>query len=310
MGGGRMTSSDWDTFTSTHTAGRATPDAVFRRGSLHEGLNPAKIAIRESRDSADNPSSTPIIIGLDVTGSMGEIAHQIATNGLMTLFDEIYKRRPVTDPHIAFMGIGDVVYDRAPLQVSQFEADIRIAEALITLWLEGGGGPNPSESYTLPWYFAAMKVSADAVEKRRRKGYLFTVGDEQPPRQVLAAELEKVFGKGQYSTLSTAQLLDMASRNWHVVHIMVEQGNHMRDPDRHDAVVRLWRDLLGQRAILLSDYTKLAEVVVSTIQVIEGSSADAVAKSWSGDTSLVVARAVGGLTPAPGSARGTDVVEF
>lgn len=61
-----------------------------------------------------------------------------------------------------------------------FEADIRIARQLEKLWLEKGGGGNCCESYTLPWYFAALHTAIDWFEKRGQKGYLFTVGDELP----------------------------------------------------------------------------------------------------------------------------------
>ncbi len=307
MGGGRFTATDWDSFTTTRTAGRTT-DAIFTtRGGMDDALNPAKVVLRESRDSADNPNSTPIIVALDVTGSMGMIADAIARDGLNRLFTEIYDRQPVPDPHIAFMGVGDVVYDRAPLQVSQFEADIRIADQLTKLWLERGGGGNRCESYNIPWYFAAMKTATDAFEKRGRKGYLFTVGDEEPPERLLARELEKVFGPGQYTDLTSQQLLDMASRAYNVFHVMVEEGSHMRHS--RDTVVEKWTALLGQRALLLSDHTKLPEVIVSAIQVNEGTDAATVAKTWSGDTSLVVAHAVKSLTPSA-ARTGSAVVEF
>ena len=35
------------------------------------------------------------------------------------------------------------------------------------------------ESYELALYFAAYKTSCDAWEKRQKKGYLFTLGDER-----------------------------------------------------------------------------------------------------------------------------------
>jgi hypothetical protein len=60
-------------------------------------------------------------------------------------------------------------------------------------------------------------------------------------------------------------------------------------------VIDQWTDLMGQRTILLSDIDKLSEVIVSTIQVVRGTDVDTVTKSWSGDTSLVVAKAVSGL---------------
>jgi hypothetical protein len=66
--------------------------------------------------------------------------------------------------------------------------------------------------------------------------------------------------------------------------------------------------LLGQRVIGLSDHTKLAEVIVSAIEVNEGRDRDAVAKSWGKDTARVVRRAVGALTPATG--RSAGVVRF
>jgi hypothetical protein len=307
MGGGRFTATDWDAFSTTRVAGKAT-HAVFTSRGMKDSLDPKKILLRESRDSVDNPNSTPIIVGLDVTGSMGMIADNIARDGLKTLFTEIYGRRPVSDPHIMFMGIGDAaMHDTAPLQVSQFEADIRIADQLTDLFLEHGGGGNSCESYTIPWHFAAMKTSVDSVTKRGKKGYLFTVGDEEPPEVVYAREFEKVYGVGQWSDLSSQQLLEMVSRTYNVFHLMVEEGSHMRHS--RDRVVDKWGKLLGQRAIPLADHTKLAEVIVSTIQVTEGTDRDTVVKSWSGTTSLVVAKAVGGLV-ATGGAPSTSVVEF
>jgi len=306
MGGGRMTSSDWDSFTSHTTAGKST-SAVFSSRGLKDPLNPAKIVLRESRDSVDNPNSTPIIIALDVTGSMHSIPDAMVRNGLGVLFKEIYERRPVSDPHIMFMGVGDVAArDTAPLQVSQFEADIRIAEQLTDLFLEGGGGGNSCESYTLPWHFAAMKTSVDSIIKRNKKGYIFTIGDEEPPKAVLASHFEKVYGPGEWGDLTTEQILAMAQRSYHVFHIMVEEGSHMRSYGAETA--RAWTDLLGQRAMRLADHTKLAEVIVSAIQVTEGADTAAVAKSWSGDTSLVVAKAIGALSKADGG--GGGIVTF
>jgi hypothetical protein len=306
MGAGRMSAASWDTHTTTRTAGKAT-HTVFSSRAMKETLDPKKIVLRESCDSVYNPRSTPIIIGLDVTGSMGIIPDYFVREGLKPLFEEIYTRRPVSDPAICLMGIGDVVYDRAPLQVSQFESDIRIADQLMEVFLEGGGGGNSSESYTLAWYFASMKTKLDSYTKRKKKGFIFTIGDEEPPKRLLASELEKVFGAGQYEDLTSEQLLEMASRYFHVFHIIIEEGSHCRH-DGGDRVFSTWKPLLGQRVIRLSDYKKLAEVIVSAIQVTEGDSVDTVTKSWSGDTSVVVSKAINGLVSAKA---GTDaLVEF
>jgi hypothetical protein len=294
MGGGRFSSTDWDSFTARTTAGK-TRDDVFSSRGMQDSLDPAKAKglVRESRDSADNPNATPIILALDVTGSMGKIPDYMVREGLPAFFTNIYDRKPVSDPHVMFMGVGDVICDRAPLQVSQFEADIRIAEQLKDLFLEGGGGGNNCESYTLPWYFAAMHTTTDAYEKHGRKGYLFTVGDEEVPPTLSAAEIERVIGVRPQTDFTAEQLLDLVSRRYHVFHVIVEQGSHYRY--RPDQTRNSWRDILGQHVLMLSDYTKLSEVVVSAIQIIEGAHAADVAASWSGETALVVKNATKGL---------------
>jgi hypothetical protein len=300
MGSARWDPTDWDSYAST-TKGkdRAT---VFASRAMVADLDPRNITVRESVDSDANPQSTPIIVALDVTGSMGAIPHQLIQGNLGTLMEELLARRPVSDPHLMFMGVGDVVFDRAPLQATQFEADIKIAEQLRQIFLEGGGGGNACESYQLPWYFAATRTSLDSVAKRGKKGYLFTLGDEEPPKVLRASEVESVFGTPAERDMETAELLAMAERNYHVFHIMIEQGSHYRHSG--DRVKQAWTELLGQRAIGLSDYNHLAEVIVATIQANEGATHDAIVGSWSGATGLVVSHAIKGLSAPPATATG------
>jgi hypothetical protein len=290
MGGVRWDEDDWKR-ASAATVGKRTED-IFTASGMHPALNPYGV-IRESRDSLVNPDSNAIIIGLDVTGSMGIIADAMAREGLGTLVEEILKRQPVSDPHILACGIGDAYCDDAPLQVTQFEADIRIADQMKMIWLEKGGGGNSHEGYHLPWYFAAQHTQIDCFEKRNRKGYLFTVGDEEPPEELLAAQVRALFGDALQRDLSCDELLTMVTRMYHVFHVVVEEGNYARS---HLArVLKKWNRLLGQRVLRLKDYRRLAEVVVSAIEVNEGRDRDAVASSWSGATSVVVAHALGTL---------------
>lgn len=267
---------------------------IFASTRMKPALNPAKITMRESRDSDDSLPSTPIIVGIDVTGSMGVLAETLVKRGLRPLFEEILDRKPVTDPHVMAMAIGDAWFDQAPLQVTQFEADIRVAEQIQDLFIEGGGGGNQYESYNLPWYFAATKTATDAWQKRGRKGYLFTVGDEPCPPVLEASHIKRVFGTGAQRDLPTADVLAMAARRYEVFHVVVEEGSFARS--RLDVVMKSWTEVLGQRVLRLSDHEKLSEVIVSAIEITEGKDASAVAASWSGDTSRVVEKAVKGLT--------------
>ena len=290
MGSTRWDAEDWKR-ASAATAGKRTEE-IFTSAGMHPSLNPYRV-VRESRDSLVNPASNAVIIGLDVTGSMGVIADSMAREGLGTLVEEILKRKPVSDPHILACGIGDSYHDEAPLQVTQFEADIRIADQLKMIWLEKGGGGNQHEGYHLPWYFAAQHTQIDCFEKRGKKGYLFTVGDEEPPEELLASHAAQIFGDSLQRDLSASELLTLVSRTYHVFHVVVEEGSHARA--HLPRVLDRWKALLGQRVLRLKDYRRLAEVVVSAIEVNEGRDRDAVTKSWSGSTSVVVAHALGTL---------------
>jgi hypothetical protein len=309
MGGTTYSSRDWDSYKTT-TAKKSVHE-VFKKRNLDNSLDPKNITVRESRDSTVNPETTPVVVALDVTGSMGILAHKIATKGLGLIFEELLKRKPVIGPQFAFMGIGDVVYDRAPLQVSQFESDTAsLVPQLESLYLEGGGGGNRYESYNLAWYFAATRIVHDAAEKRNKKGYLFTVGDEEVPPNLSEDQLKSVFGQGIAAT--NEDLLELVSKQWNVFHIMVEEGHHMRWAKNE--VLDAWTNLLGQRALLLSKVDSLAEVIVSAIEMNEGKDLDAVVRSWDGSTAMVVTKALEGfngqsLTGVSGSNNG-GIVRF
>ena len=300
MGNGRWDAGTWASYSSTTISGKSRR-AIFRSSSMKDEYDPAKIKMRESRDSADNPQSTPIILAGDVTGSMGMVAEQLMRDGLNTLATEIYDRKPVTDPHIMMMAIGDAYYDRSPLQVTQFEADIRVAKQARELWLEGGGGGNSGESYLLPHLFAATKVSADAIEKRGRKGYLFTIGDEPVLDGATKEQIRKFLDIPAERDLTGKEILSMAQRNWDVYHIVLM--NEGFASYRPDDVLRSWKALMPERTIELQSIDALAETVVSLIQVNEGAKTADVAASWSGSTAMVVADALKNL-PATGANTG------
>jgi len=287
MGSGSFDAKAYRTF-SDSTVGKST-DQIYTSRGMNQNLNPLGVQYRESRDSDDNPNSTPIIVALDVTGSMGMIADVIAREGLGTLFTGILDRKPVSDPHVMFMGIGDAHCDQAPLQVSQFEADNRIVEQLAQLYLEGNGGGNRSESYHLAWFFAGFHTVHDSIEKRGKRGYLFTVGDEETPPPLTRKQIERVTGDIIEADLSADELLQIAQRKYNVFHVIIEEGYHARSHPTE--VLNSWRALLGQHVISLSDYKALAETIVSAIQVAEGSDADSSSKGW-GKASTTVHNAI------------------
>jgi hypothetical protein len=294
MGNTRWDDTTWKTYvvdTKLHTK---TVEAIYVNKSLLNEFDPKNIKVRESRDSDLNPESTAIIIGLDVTGSMNPVLDVIVKESLKTLFEEIYDRKPVTDPHIMVCGIGDMIYDSSPFQATQFEADIKIVEQLQQIYFERGGGGNSFESYITAWLFAALRTSIDCFEKRGKKGYLFTIGDEEITPWVDPNHVNKFFGENTiFETMTAEALFEMASKQYEIFHLMIEQGSHMRFDN--EGVVNSWTNVIGQRALRVSDHTKIAEIIISAIQVNEGADKKKIVASWDGSTAVAVDRALSGF---------------
>lgn len=291
MGSGRWTTQDWDTYQTTHVAGKSQAQAFTSQSKLAE-FDPAKIAVRESRDSADNPNSTPVILASDVTGSMGVTAEVILRDGLNKVMSEILDKKPIPDPHLMVMAVGDTKCDVAGLQVTQFEADLRIAQQTQRLWIEGNGGGNGGESYSAAHLFAAMKTSIDCYEKRGRKGFLFTMGDEPIHDGMTKAEIRDYLGIEVERDLSAREIMTMVQRKYEVFHIVVNEGYSGYGLNR---VLATWKPLLPERTLILEAIDKLPEVVVSAIRLTAGHSMDDVMGTWDASTALVVANAVKGL---------------
>lgn len=309
MGTGRFSADDYDSYTRSTYAGKSLGDA-FKARSIDSTLSPThfKNGMREARDNDDNPQSTPIAIFCDVTGSMGHLAHEIVLNALPTIVTSIYDRRPVTDPQVLVGAIGDAYCDTAPIQASQFEADgVLVAEQLQKLYIEGRGGGNQGESYSLAHLFAAMQTSIDSFTKRGQKGFLFTIGDEpvlgvrgvtdgrdyygakDHTYGVTKDQAKRFMGLDLQDDMFADDIYALASAQWEIFHINVKIGTHSQ---------KSWQQLIGQRLLPCSDINSLGEIITSAIQVTMGDDAKTVAASWGGDKSLVVAKAVGGLTPA------------
>ena len=300
MGGGSWTDKSWTSYSSSAIKGKSTAH-VYKKRAMVDDYNPKNVVMRESRDSEDHPNSTPIIIGLDVTGSMNSILDTVASK-LGILVKEILDRKPVSDPQIMFQAIGDSWCDSAPLQVTQFESDIRIAEQLTSLYFEKGGGGNRYESYPLSWYFASRKTVCDNFEKRGKKGFIFTMGDDGYPSKLTKSELSEFLGVEETEDVDVKSLLNEVNRKYEVFHLCLERGSS------DYSGIDKWRDLMGERAIRVTDYEKIPEIIVSILETLGGKDIDDVIGSWSGDTAVVVKEAIRGLSKVTSSE--TDLIEF
>ena len=283
MGRGSYRASDWAKLRSSISTSVSAEEIYANRimaltplSDIHSKETEGCKQIRESRDSEDSPESTPVIIGFDVTASMGYLAKELALNSMNKIITNLYKEKPISNPHILCAAIGDSRADKYPLQVTQFEADIRIIEQLIDLYLEGGGGGNGGESYNLLWYFAAKHTKADCFEKRSQKGYLFTIGDDASLGNLSPAEIKRIFNDDVPYVLSDEELLRKAGKNYNVFHIVIE--NEQADEEK---IFRKWQELMPGRVTVINkkDISFLADLIYAIISVSEGKTANEALKS-------------------------------
>ena len=195
----------------------STAQNMFTERKLHDLLNPYGV-IRECCDSEEHPATIPVILALDVTGSMGSACKRTAT-ALGAIMSDLYKSHK--DIEFLIMAIGDLAYDEAPIQASQFESDVRIAEAIDNIFFEGGGGGNSFESYTAAWYFGLRHTKLDCW-KRGRKGIIITLGDEPLNPYLSRRRLGDVLGDSLQGDIETDELYREASEKFNIFHISVD----------------------------------------------------------------------------------------
>lgn len=236
-------------------AGDYSAQEMFVNRRLDEALNPHNV-MRECCDSEEHPHTRPVILALDVTGSMGDASVAVAKklNPMMTkLYEEI--------PDIEFMtmAIGDLAYDEAPIQISQFESDVRIAEQLDKIYFEGGGGGNDYESYTAAWYMTLYHTKIDAI-KRGYKPLIITMGDEPLNPYLPNWSLKSVVGDNLEGDIKTTDLYKKASEKFEIHHIAVGNSYRWYESEIGDT----WGKLLGEKLHIATPET-ISDILTSII---------------------------------------------
>lgn len=242
MGGGYYSYSDASTRSYKLRSSNVSREEIFHNRKMDKDMD-IKGKVRESCDGVDHPKSFPIIIALDVTGSMGVVPENLIKEG----FPEIMKKimdEGVEDPQVCFVGFGDFYCDEAPIQVGQFESSDELTEKwLKAIWLEGGGGGNGSESIALSYYFAARHTKIDSFLKRNKKGVLITISDDACNGLIDKETGKALFGNCE-KDVTTSEILDEAKKTWDVYHI-----NLMDYLGQHEYVRSNWKNMLGDHYI-------------------------------------------------------------
>lgn len=225
MGGGAWTTATYNNYTTTTKGSVSAFNAmnytqIYKASQMDKALNPYGV-MRECRDTEEHPNTIPVILALDVTGSMGDAAAKVAKS-LNEIMGELYKS--ITDVEFLIAAVGDLSYDNSPFQAGQFESDIRIAEQTDKIYFEGGGGGNNWESYTAAWYFGLFHTQLDCWA-RNKKGIIITLGDEPLNPYLPGNQLARVFNTNKQSDIAdvnTKELYKAASKKFDIYHISVK----------------------------------------------------------------------------------------
>lgn len=271
MGGGNWTAKSYCNYAATRGVSldstgsidvSYTAQDLYKAVRLEPELDPKNV-LRECCDSEEHPNTIPVILAIDVTGSMGPTAAQIAKK-LNPIMTKLYEN--VQDVEFLIMGIGDLSYDDAPIQASQFESDIRIAEQLDKIYFEAGGGGNAYESYTAAWYFGLCHTKLDCW-KRGKKGIIITMGDEPLNPYLPKAGLEKVTGDRLQAGIETRVLYEEASQKFDIYHLAVS--------DKRNSFRRYERSIMST----FGSYLDNEHLRVTTIDGLENTIVDIITKN-------------------------------
>jgi len=130
---------------------------------------------------------------------------------------------------------------------------------LLKTYLEGGGGGNGGESYSLAWHFAAHYTSIDCFEKRGVKGLLITIGDEAPHARLSTANLVDVMGgeiPAESRVVTVQEMLDEVRKKYEVHHIHLLDYSGQKESEKAP-----WIKLLGENLHMVNSHMQIADKI-------------------------------------------------
>lgn len=281
MGGGSWSSFDYDNkVRATAAAGKDTFDYSHRiqtgqaAAKTHDLLDPKTVAgdqspfagkvMREVAISDEHPNPTPIAVVLDVTASNSYAARAVHSK-LPLLFGLLQRKGYVEDPQVNIIAIGDANCDRVPLQVGQFESDIRIADQVAAVYLENGGGGQHHETYELAAYYLARHTHLESFHRQGRRGYVIFIGDEMPYDIVRRSQVESLIGDVLEADIPTKEVFEELQTQYEPFFLFQAQGSHIEDQ-----ILPTWKELLGENAQVLDDPNLVCEFIAGLLAMREG----------------------------------------
>ncbi len=165
--------------------------------------------IIDPRKHVHSESTNPLIIAVDVTGSMASWPFEIFDR-LPLLYNTLSQYRENLE--ICFVAIGDAACDQWPLQVTTFAGGFDLEQLLGSLYGEGGGGDAP-ESYGL---FAHWVNTHVEIPNLTETPFLIVFGDAPMHPKVPKNQIAHYLGDQVGRDVNALEAWQQVCQTWNV----------------------------------------------------------------------------------------------
>lgn len=232
---------DYGSARARYDKGAVDAGATGARTYTRNGTPNMKLVDARGKTISSN-SENPVIVGIDVTGSMSEWPGEIFDR-LPLLYQTLAKYKP--DLELAFAAIGDATCDNYPLQVTNFAREIGDLEAnLKALGAEGGGGGQLTESYELFGYFMLNHCQTP----KAKSPFLLIYGDEAFYPQVDQRQVKHLIGDKMESPLESKVMWQGLLQKFNTFYLQKLYGAGERD--HTDEIKGIWAEALTPQRII------------------------------------------------------------
>lgn len=206
-------------------------------GRTYERRSGPNEKIIDAKKHVSSASKNPLIVAVDVTGSMASWPAEIFDR-LPLLYNTLSQYR--NDLEVCFAAIGDAGVDRWPLQVTTFAGGYDLEQLLKSLYGEGGGGDAP-ESYGL---FAQWVDTHVEVSDTDDKPFLIVFGDITMHPKVPRSQIQGVLGDDPQGDVDALEVWKRVAQRFNVWFLRRGSGT------KQDAIDKQWSKAIGAQKIM------------------------------------------------------------
>ncbi|MFQ6010288.1 MAG: hypothetical protein ACE5J7_04180 [Candidatus Aenigmatarchaeota archaeon] len=233
-------------------------DEGARYKGSSEGVQPPKKWKGKKKIKSNSP--TPLVVAVDVTGSMGEWP-EIIFEKLSVLYNEAKLHMP--DIEISFAAVGDAYCDRQPIQICKFGKGKELDEMINKIYAEGGGGGQHYETYELVAYYYLKHCN---IPKAKKPMFVFC-GDEAFYDKVDAGHIRDLIGDNVKNDRESMKVMKDLCKKFDTYNLRIEYDNGRLEDEIHE----LWQNALGKQHVTkMEDPRRIVDCIIGMTAMAAG----------------------------------------